>query len=585
MRLSLKWKVVGAYTALIGVVMFLLAAHLGDVGNEYLTRELRIDLLKQCRLAGEMVAAAGEQQLAGPVARIANMTGARVTVVAASGRVLADSEGDVGHMDPHDTRIEVVEARQEGTGWSIRHSATVGTDMMYVASCSGPKAPVVRLALPMTAVHEASAALQRAILWAALVAAILAAVAGGWLTQGMARSLDELLRVARSLGTGDLTARARLESKDETAELALALNTMADNLQTTRQGLERSAAHLRSVLGQMADGVAVVSLDERVQILNRAAGELLGIAPERAVGRRLSEVALNYDLVEFCHRALRLRTLVRDQIVSHGEPERTLALSANPILDDSGEPIGTVVSLRDITELMRLQKVRQDFVANASHELRTPVASIRALAETLEGGALEDPQASRRFVSQIVENTGSLGRLLDDMMTLARLDSLEGQPRPRPLEVLSSLQKAVSRLAPQAATKELQVTVTAPEGLAVWCSEDDFLSALVNLIDNAVKYTPPQGSIEVSGQATDKGEVRITVTDTGPGIPEEARARVFERFYRVDRSRSRALGGTGLGLSIVKHAVESSGGRVWVEAPEEGGSRFVIVLPQPPEKT
>jgi two-component system phosphate regulon sensor histidine kinase PhoR len=581
MRLRLKWRVALAYALLSTALFAGLAAVLGHYTALYLLDQLRQRLDTECAL---VVTALQQSQLplSAQVRELAARTEARITVIAPDGTVLADSAHDVHTMDPHDTRMEVVEARSSGSGWALRHSATLGQDMLYVARRSGPDGSVVRLAMPATEIYQTQARLRNIILAGALVAAALAVLLGAWVTSGLTASLGELVEAARRMATGDLSARARVEAKDETAELAQALNAMADGLLATRQDLERKAKDLHAVLAQMADGVLIIGPDETIRLINPSAAQMLGTDSEQAPGRRLAEVALHYELAELAHRTLRLRTVVRRQVTLDGDPDaRILSVVATPVDDEQGRTIGAVMTLRDVTEVRRLEQVRRDFVANAGHELRTPVASIRSLAETLAGGAIDDPEAAGRFLRQIVQNTETLGRLVDDMMALARLDALQEPPPAERIKVLGALREAAERLAPQAQPKGVEVAIEAPEDLEVWCAESNLMPTLVNLLDNAIKYTPEGTRVELRAQA-EGDRVRITVTDQGPGIPEADRQRVFERFYRVDKGRSRALGGTGLGLSIVKHAVESSGGSVWVESAPGGGAQFVVLLPSPP---
>jgi two-component system phosphate regulon sensor histidine kinase PhoR len=581
MRLRLRWRVAVAYAVLSVLLLAGLSATLGHYAGEYLVGQLRARLDTEC---GLVVTALGQSDLplTTQVRELAAQTQARITVIAADGRVLVDSASDAGQMDLHNTRMEVVDARATGSGWAMRHSATLGVDMLYVARRVGPNGNVVRLAMPATDIRGAERDLRHFILLSALVAAVLAVLLGGVITGSLTGSVEELVRAARRMGDGDLGTRAHVRSTDETADLARALNTMADGLLAARRDLERKAGDLRSVLAQMADGVLIITPDESIRLVNHSAGAMLGTDPDQAAGRRLGEVALDYELTEVARRTLRLRTVVRRQ-VSLGPEARILSVVATPVEDDQGQTIGAVMTLRDVTDVRRLEQIRRDFVANAGHELRTPVASIRSLAETLAAGAVNDPQASGRFLEQIVQNTETLGRLVDDMMALARLDAIAEPPDAEAVGVLRALQEAADRLAPQTQAKRLEVVIEAPPDLEVWCAEANLMPALVNLLDNAAKYTPEGSRVEMRAEAGD-GNVRITVTDQGPGIPEAHRKRVFERFYRVDKSRSRALGGTGLGLSIVKHSVESSGGSVWVESGPDGGARFVVVLPTPPSE-
>lgn len=579
MRPTLAWKLAGGYVALVLALVVGLGLYVQRATWQLGMDVSRRDLAARARTV--RVALEGKQgsELAKACERLAQEGGARVTVIAPGGKVLADSGADASHMEPHDTRPEVIQAREEGVGWALRHSSTLDSNLLYVAESRGPKEMVVRLALPLQALDAASREVRGRMTGWALAAGLLAALAAVWLAAGITAPLRALTRVARRLGQGDLTARTHMDRGDEVGDLASALDGMAQSLWETNAALAERETRLRSILSQMADGLVVVDGDERVQLCNPAAIEMLGMTGEVLPGRPLSEVALHYDLLEFTRRAIRLLTPVRGRVTTGGDLPRTLAAVVSPVEREGGAP-GAVISLRDITEMQRLESVRRDFVANASHELRTPVASIRSLAETLEGGALNDPDAGRVFLAQIVSNTENLERLLDDMMLLARLESPQYRPAPRELEVRTALQAAAQRLAPQARSKGTEVHVEAPGGLAVWCAEDDLMAALVNLVDNAIKYTPAGGKVELTAQPDDD-RVRIDVTDDGPGVPEAERRRIFERFYRVDRGRSRALGGTGLGLSIVKHAVESSGGEVWVESAPGGGARFSVRLPTP----
>jgi len=590
----------------VALAFLALGAYVEPVVQRRMEGHLRDQLAGECRLVRAALAAQPSEALEPTVLRLAAASGARLTVIAPDGRVLADSQAEPAHMDPHNTRIEVVDARRTGLGWSIRHSATLGQDMLYVAESSGPEAPTIRAALPLTRVRAASASLRRAISAAAVVAAALAVLVGAWLARSITGPLGEVAQAARRVGEGDLAARARVTTEDEVRDLAQVINAMAGSLATARAGLEQSAAHLHSILTHLADGLVVVGPDETVELLNPAAALLLAVEPEGDLGHglgpvgqvagpatqppaglathathHLAEVVRHYELVDVVRRALRLRTLARAEVLTGDQPPRTIAAAATPVEGDDGELLGAVMALRDLTALQRLQQVRQDFIANASHELRTPVAAIRSLAETLNNGALRDPEAASRFLGQIVTNTESLATLLDDMMALTRLEDVQHRSQPEALGVQELLAAAAQRVAPQAEDRGTQLEVEAPSGLEVWCAPDDLLTAVVNLVDNAVKYAGEQSRVRLSGERAGD-QVLISIADNGPGIPEADRERVFERFYRLDKGRSRALGGTGLGLSIVKHAVESNGGRVWVEAAAEGGARFVVALPTPP---
>lgn len=580
MGLNLRWRIAGAYVALIaalllGLGLYLREAYRRDVRQASVTR-----LADECGLVREVIGAAGDAQaVEAMVRRMAAAGRMRITIIAPDGAVLADSQADARQMSSHRGRPEIDQAVREGLGVTIRGSTTVGQELLYVAQSIGPTEPIVRLAVPLGDVRRAWAARARDISLAALVALIVAALLAVRLSVGTTRAVADLARTARRLGEGDLTARAHEEGDGELAALARTLNSMARNLALSQEQQQRSTAHLRSILAQMSDGILVLSPDEEIGIYNAAAGRLLGTPPEAAVGRRLSEVAMDYEVQELARRTLRLQTPGQARLGPGRDTDRAVVAAATPVTSPGGELIGVVIALRDMAQIEHIQQVRQDFVANASHELRTPVAAIRALAETLNSGAIHDPEAAPGFLGQIVQNTENLSRLLDDMLTLARYESVEAAARRGPLSVADAMAQAAARLGPQADAKSISIGIQVPPDLQVFCREESLMEALVNLIDNAVKYTPESGRVSLAAAAINS-HVQLTVTDTGPGIPAAHRQRVFERFYRVDRARSRALGGTGLGLSIVKHAVEGEGGEVWVEEGPEGGARFCIVLPR-----
>jgi two-component system phosphate regulon sensor histidine kinase PhoR len=588
MRLSLRSKLAAAQVALMLVLSTALVVISCRVTAGHFKDQLRDALARQCGPLRQAIAAEGlgPELEAGPelqalVLRYSSQVGARVTLIGPDGTVLADSEADVPRMENHAGRPEVIAARAQGIGSSVRHSATTGIDNLYVAESVGLREPTLRLALPLTSVHSMVNRLQGGTYAAAAVATIVAVAVAMWLTGALTESLASLARIARRLGQGDLTARAPVTASDETRELGEALNSMAAGLSDAMSDLWRTAAHLALILTQMAEGVLVVGADEVVVLMNPEAGRLLDTDPDHAVGRLLAEVVLQHEVYDLALRATRLRTALSQDVTASGDPPKTLAATAAPLRTVECVE-GVVITLRDMSEVRRLQTVRQEFVANASHELRTPIAAIKSLAEALGSGGLNDPNAAGRFLERIVENTDSLARLLDDMMTLSELDEAPGlMANPETLNVEQTLATAAARLQPQAQAKSIDVSIDAEPDLAVSCSEHDLLAALVNLIDNAVKFSPEGGRVDLRA-TKDNGGVRITVDDTGPGIPERARERVFERFYRVDRARAKQAGGTGLGLSIAKHAIDLNHGRIWAEAAEDGGARLVVVLPSAP---
>lgn len=381
-------------------------------------------------------------------------------------------------------------------------------------------------------------------------ALILAWFIAGWIERGAARTLRD---------TG-------AEAADLRSQLAR---------ERTRHG------HYEAILQQMSD--AVVAIDERgrVRLVNRAFCRLFDIEAEDAEGRTLEGATLNYQVSALVSRALQQDTMHRDRVELTHPDARILEGISTPLRDDEGNPIGAVALLHDITRMEEMDRVRRDFVANASHELRTPAAGIKALAEALQAGAIEDPERSRSFCEQIVDAADRLTEMLDDMLVLTRVERGDELLEPRTITAFAAIEDALSQVRPAADAKQIELTTEVDAEDELHADPNALQTLLVNLLDNAVKYTPEGGGVTVRGRRVENG-YRVEIEDTGVGIPPEDQERVFERFYRVDRARDRTTGGTGLGLSIVKHIAEAHGGRVGLSSEPGHGSTFTVVLPTPP---
>ena len=409
------------------------------------------------------------------------------------------------------------------------------------------------------------------------------------------RPLSAMTAAARSAaseerppaGGGSLAVeRVRAASDDTFAEAAAAIKAFNDLMGEVARHLgalraERST--LESVLTHMSDALLILNSDGVLSLVNPPAERAFGIRARQALGRRLIEVLHHFDLDALVRRVERERIAVTREIEVHYPEDRFLRVEATPMSGRDGELLGTVVVAQDVTDLRRTDLIRQEFVANVSHELRTPLASLRALAETLLDAALHDREAAPRFLSQIIAEIDRLTLLVSDLLDLSAIESGSAKLEMVSVPVSEMVEDVVDKLRPAADRKRLTLRVEGIDSLPPLRGDQVRLEqALANLVDNAVKYTPDGGTITVSGE--DRGElIAISVTDTGIGIHAEHLLRIFERFYRVDRSRSRALGGTGLGLSIVKHIATSHGGRVEVQSTEGRGSSFTLLLPRVPD--
>lgn len=518
--------------------------------------------------------------------RVGRELGARLTLIAPDGRVLGDSDADPAEMENHAGRPEVAAAFATGSGRSVRHSATVGQDFLYVAVRDG-SGGVVRVALPV-------AALDRALLGAWGLAVALIAAAGALavllalvVARRITRPLASLAAAAQAVAAGELDRPIPVETRDEVGTTAAAFAAMAARLRQALAEARRDRDEMSAVFEQMADGLLIVEPPGVVTLANPAAERVLGLPPGGARGRGLVEVLRDHELIELVRAALADpgRSGGTRQLESAGPwgPQATQELAwgdgprrvVRALVTPAGGPV--VVLLQDLTELRRLETARRDFVANISHELRTPLAALKALVETLEGPALADPAAAREFLARMHVEVDGLAQLVQELLELARIESGAAALRRAAADPSAVVARAAERLRPQAERAGLELVVTAPAGLpAVWIDAARIEQVVTNLVHNAVKFTPPGGrvAVEVAARA---GQVAVSVADTGVGIAPEEQPRVFERFYKGDRSRSG--GGTGLGLAIAKHIVQAHGGQIGVASQPGAGSVFTFTLP------
>jgi two-component system phosphate regulon sensor histidine kinase PhoR len=400
------------------------------------------------------------------------------------------------------------------------------------------------------------------------------------------RSASKLEQFSRRISAGDFRPLPMADLRGELGDLARSLNGAAANLSATIGALTEEKNRSSAILRSMVEGVAVIDSGEHLAFCNEAFSEIVGMSAARAEGRPILEVIRQPEILELVRRALAGEEGLQGEMEVGGVRRRTFGVTVSPVSPAApegtaqpGRPIGAVAVLHEITELRRLEQVRKDFVANVSHELKTPLTSIQGFAETLLGGALDDPKNSRRFVEIIRNHALRLSRLTDDLLKLSRIEAGKLGLDLQPVSLFDLIGDAVEAARPRAERGQLSLSFDCPPDLAPVRGDANLLrEVLQNLLDNAIQYTPAGGRIDVSAAETD-GFAVVTVADTGIGIPEAEQTRIFERFYRVDAARSRELGSTGLGLSIVRHIVEAHGGRVGVESAVGRGSKFFFTIP------
>jgi two-component system, OmpR family, phosphate regulon sensor histidine kinase PhoR len=552
--------------------------------------QVRGTLLAEARLMARVVEdglarGASPEELDPVVDASAKDASARVTIIALDGRVLADSVAsgkDLLAIENHKDRPEVQDALSAGVGFAERHSATANQDLLYAAvpvEHGGKRIGVARVAMSLESIDGQVAELRRAELLAFALGLLITVLLSALFSWSLGHSLREIMDAARQLAAGDLGARIRVRRDDELGELARILNYSADQLQGRLSEIARDRARMEAILSSMEDGVLAVDHRGVVTLANDALVRSLGL--EDALGRHYLEVIRQREVGDVVESVLRAGARRAEEVEIH-RLRRVFALTAVAFPGEAAAPHGALVTFHDATERRRVDQVRRDFVANASHELRTPLTSIRGFVEALEDGAVNDPPTSERFLGKIRTHADRMAALVEDLLELSRLESGERPPQweeVMPSEVVEDVIASFGGLAERRA-----ITLARGEGAAptVVTDADRLRRILENLVENAVKYTPSGGRVVVGSAAGPDGSALLVVEDNGPGIAPEHLSRIFERFYRVDRARSRELGGTGLGLAIVRHLAEGMGTSVAVASEPGQGTRFTVTVPARP---
>ncbi|HUC54015.1 MAG TPA: ATP-binding protein [Candidatus Cybelea sp.] len=589
MRLNLFWKLGLAFFALLIAVLVpvdfyaerALRRNYERAGFEQLTSVARI-ALRSPPPAASLAGSSGSVDraaLAEWVQKIA-ASGVRVTVITAEGQVLADSQSDTSTMENHASRPEIRDAFAQGVGQSIRHSVTVNRDLLYYAvrqdRPSGEPA-VLRFALPVATVDEVLGSFRHSLWLSSFVILLISGAASLLVSRSFADRVDRLQVFSRRVAQGDFRPLVADPGGDALDKLAVSLSESAARLDLTIRSLRDERNLSAAILGSMVEGVAVVDATNRLVFSNQGFAEILNLDVPPKIGSALVESVRQTELIEAVRSVLSGESAVHAEIVTGTVRQRFFAATATAVR--GGEKPGAVLVLHDITDLRKLERVRRDFVANVSHEFKTPLTAIQGFAETLLAGAIDDPQNRLRFLEIILEHSRRLARLTDDLLKLSKMDADRLEMEIRRLSVSQFVESCIETTQRPAAEKNLRVSVNLQQPVPDIAADRRRLAeVLQNLLDNAMQYTPAGGQIMV-GASANGAVVTFTVSDTGIGIPQAEQSRIFERFYRVDVARSREVGGTGLGLSIAKHLVEAHGGRIWVESAVGQGSQFHFTVP------
>jgi two-component system phosphate regulon sensor histidine kinase PhoR len=584
----LIWQIYPSYLLITIVALIAVTWYASDTLQKFYLRqtasdlETRATLLQQQMLS--LLSKLDPEVVDAICKEVGQASNTRITVILPDGRVIGDSRESPRFMDNHANRPEVIHALKGEVGQAIRYSKTLDHRMLYVAkplAKDNVLEAVIRTSVSVDSLYEAIKDIRIKIAGVGLLVAVLAGGVGYYVSRLISRPLEQIRKGAERFTDGDLSHRLASPANLEMASLTEALNRMAAQLDERMKTVIQQRNELEAVLSSMQEGVVAVDRNERIISMNQAAGRMFDCEPVKIQGRNIQEVSRNLALQRFVAKALASPTHISDDFVFHHGAERVLNVHGSPLYDANNLQIGTLLVLNDVTRLRHLENVRSDFVANVSHEIKTPLTAIKGFVETLQQGGTTDTEERERFLAIVLKHVDRLNAILEDLLVLSRMEQEAGQNEIR-LEnrsINEVVETAVQVCQPKADAKEITIEMAPMSELTAGIDATLLEQALVNLIDNAVKYSQPRSHVQIEAGLTTDAEIFIRITDQGAGIAQKHLSRLFERFYRVDKARSRKLGGTGLGLAIVKHIAQAHGGHVTVESTLGQGSAFTIHLP------
>lgn len=589
MKIKLHWKLTFIFCLAVVLGLFIGYFYLSTHLKTYLEDNIENNLKRQLSLAKDFLETYLSER--GAVAdadifadRIGKELAVRATIITIEGVVIGETDlnkDEIKDVENHIDRPEVQEAIKKGFGRAKRFSNTVKKNLLYMAIPfgEGKTAGFIRLAIPLSDIELLETRLQKIIGIALLLVFGLSLLFTFLISLIVSKPLTEMADIAKAMAKGDFSRKPSIYSQDEIGDLAMALSYMSDEIKGKMERIKQESVKLDAVLSSMFEGIMVVGEKGGILLMNPSLRKLFFVdsAPD---AKTPMEMIRNTQVQDIVDKIIKdKQRLISEEIIISQPEEKMLKINGVPIIRNNILE-GAVLVFHDITELRRLERVRQDFVANVSHELRTPISSIKGYAETLLEGAIDDKDNLKEFISIIYQDSNRLANLIDDLLDLSKIESGKMKMVFVPLDIKPILNRCIAVLEKSIKAKALSITVDIPDDLPKVSADDKRLSQVfLNLLDNAVKYTPEGGSIKIRAFANEK-MVQVEVSDTGIGIPEKDLPRIFERFYRVDKARSRELGGTGLGLSIAKHIVLTHGGQVWVKSELGQGSTFIFTIPQ-----
>ncbi|MEN6460142.1 MAG: ATP-binding protein [Syntrophomonas sp.] len=582
---SFRTRLTGTYLVLIIVIMVTFGIVLFNTVKEYYMKNVESNLIYEARLVSEIIRQNDQQQLGGPhfqeICKTAGKdTDTRVTIIERLGKVLGDSEFDPAKLGPHNSRPEVYKALNGQVGIEIRYSETAKTKMIYVAMPFTSKSVngVVRMSKPLIEAEKLYNHIWMVLLITIIAIGIVAVLISLVMASRFSRPIKDITEAVKDMARGNLRRRISYNGKDEFGILTNAFNDMAKYLDENINEISGVKNRLEALLYNTVNGIIMIDTYARITYANPAANSLLG-KNTNIIGRKHVEAINNYELLEIIDLVRKQLQSEHREIVMHSLGGKTVDVNVVPILNNSIDFQGVLVVLNDITSIKKLEQIRKDFVANVSHELKTPVAAISGFAETLVEEEGENPETVKEFSQIIFDESQRLSRLVNRLLELSRLESDSRELHIEQVNINQLIQDTINMMQKRNDCQDKIIDFKKADSPVMINGDADVIAqVLINLLDNAIKYGPDGDHIVVSVAEQDD-EIKISVEDHGAGIPENETERVFERFYRVDKARSRKTGGTGLGLAIAKHLVENHGGQIRVDSLSGNRTIFSFTIP------